>query len=96
VFTAPIRPSSRRRAAGGTPNKGDWQAALRRFQRFAKLVGCRVSLHHICRSLSTSLVPKGIPLDKPQVVLGHVDITTVRLYVQASGLEVAVEMAEWS
>ncbi|MEB3283713.1 MAG: hypothetical protein VKN33_00290 [Candidatus Sericytochromatia bacterium] len=36
-----------------------------------------------------------ISLDKLQVVLGHADITTTRVYVQTSGLEVAVEMADW-
>jgi site-specific recombinase XerD len=45
--------------------------------------------------LATSAAHKGSSLDKLQVVLGHADITTTRLYVQTSGLEVAVEMAEW-
>jgi integrase len=40
-------------------------------------------------------VSRLISLGELQVVLGHADITTTRLYVQTSGLEVAVEMAGW-
>jgi len=80
---------------GGHGQPLNRDALLKRFQRFSKLIGRPVSPHRLRRSFATSVAHKGISLDKLQVVLGHADITTTRLYVQTSGLEVAVEMAEW-
>jgi hypothetical protein len=53
----------------------------------------RHTAHQATVGSASSAAHKGISLDKLQVVLGHADIATTRLYVQASGLEVAEEMA---
>lgn len=80
---------------GGSGRPLNRDTLLKRFQRFSKLVGRPVSPHRLRRGFATSVAHKGISLDKLQVVLGHADITTTRMYVQTSGLEVAVEMADW-
>jgi site-specific recombinase XerD len=66
------------------------------FQRWARK--CRaetgVKFHsHRCRhTVATQMLKKGIPLDHVQEVLGHINITTTRVYAQTA-LESILELA---
>lgn len=79
--------------ARGAPFTRD--AIIRRFSRISKVVGFRVHAHALRRTFTTHVAHHGVPLDKLQVILGHADITTTRMYVQTSGHAVAQEMRDW-
>lgn len=69
---------------------------IRRLQRLSTAVGIKFTAHALRRSFATDVAHhRGVPLDKLQVLLGHSDITTTRLYVQTDGHEAALEMRDW-
>lgn len=68
---------------------------IKRFARLSRATGIKVSAHMFRRTFATTVAHRGIPLDKLQVVLGHADIQTTRLYVQTAPLAVAQEMRAW-
>lgn len=68
---------------------------VKRFQRLSKKLGFSVRAHMCRRSFATHRAHDGVPLDKLQVVMGHADIATTRMYVQTREEPVAQEMRSW-
>jgi site-specific recombinase XerD len=67
----------------------------KRLGRLSRASGIKVAAHMLRRTFATTVAHKGIPLDKLQVVLGHADIQTTRMYVQTDVHAVAQEMRGW-
>lgn len=77
----------------GTPLNRD--AIVKRFGRLSRRLGFKIGAHMCRRSFATHRAHAGVPLDKLQVVMGHVDIKTTRMYVQTRESAVAAEMRSW-
>lgn len=70
-------------------------AIVKRSARLSRKVGFNVGAHICRRSFATHRAHDGVPLDKLQVVMGHADIKTTRMYVQTREDTVASEMKAW-
>lgn len=78
-----------------TGGQFDRDAIIKRMGRIAKKAGFSVAAHMCRRTFATSTAHRGVPLDKLQVLLGHADIQTTRLYVQTPPIDAAIEMQYW-